>query len=89
MFTGSLTEEVKLLEDDIEAVKDKVDDAVMCEKIRQFVNAPRDIHDMFRADAGAFVSLLLLVTLLDLILPHGSLISGRKNQHFRSHYAIG
>lgn len=52
MFTGSLTEEVKALEEDIEGVKAKVDDPVMCEKIRQFVYAPREIQDMFKADAG-------------------------------------
>lgn len=51
MFTSSLTEEVRALEDDIEAVKDKVDDPIMCEKIRQFVYAPREIQDMFKADA--------------------------------------
>ena len=52
MFTSSLSEEVKVLEEDIEAVKDKVDDPVMCEKIRQFVYAPREIQEMFKADAG-------------------------------------
>lgn len=58
MFTSSLTEEVKALEADIEAVKDKVDDSVMCEKIRQFVYAPREIQDMFKVDAGLPSSLL-------------------------------
>lgn len=52
MFTSSLTEEVKALEEDIEAVKDKVDDPIMCEKVRQFVYAPREIQDMLKADAG-------------------------------------
>lgn len=52
MFTSSLTEEVKVLEEDIEAVKEKVDDPVMCEKIRLFVYAPREIQDMYKADAG-------------------------------------
>jgi hypothetical protein len=52
MFTSSLSEEVKALEEDIEAIKDKVDDPVVCEKIRQFVYAPREIQDMFKADAG-------------------------------------
>jgi Domain of unknown function in PX-proteins (DUF3818) len=56
MFTSSLSEEVKVIEEDIEAVKAKIDDPVMCEKIRQFVRGPREIQDMFKADAGAFVS---------------------------------
>ncbi|KAF7332229.1 hypothetical protein MKEN_00103900 [Mycena kentingensis (nom. inval.)] len=52
MFTGSLTEEVRALEEEIDAVKVKVDDAMICEKIRQFVYAPREIQDMLRADAS-------------------------------------
>lgn len=52
MFTSSLSEEVKALEEDIEAVKDKVDDPIMCAKIRQFVYAPREIQEMYKADAG-------------------------------------
>ncbi|KAJ7068298.1 hypothetical protein C8F01DRAFT_602866 [Mycena amicta] len=53
MFTGSLTEEVHALEEEIEAVKAKVDDPMICEKIRQFVYAPREIQDMLKADAAA------------------------------------
>src|SRR6202034_2108728 len=33
-----------------------IDDAVMCEKLRQFVYASREIHDMLRADAGGCTS---------------------------------
>lgn len=51
MFTSSLSEEVKALEEEIEAVKDKIDDPVMCEKIRLFVYAPREIQAMYKADA--------------------------------------
>ncbi|KAG2118724.1 uncharacterized protein F5147DRAFT_666518 [Suillus discolor] len=51
MFSSSLTEEVTIIEEDIEAVKAKVDDPVMCEKLRLFVNAPRDIQDTYRTDA--------------------------------------
>jgi hypothetical protein len=52
MFTSSLNEEVKSIEDDIEAVKDKVDDPVICEKVRQFVYAPREIQALYKNDAG-------------------------------------
>jgi hypothetical protein len=52
MFTSSLTEEAKALEEHIEAVKDKVEDPVMCEKIRRFVYAPKEIQDLFKSDAG-------------------------------------
>lgn len=45
-------EEVKLLEDEIEAVKAKVEDPVMCEKIKRFVYAPKEIQDTYKLDAG-------------------------------------
>ncbi|KAF8076412.1 hypothetical protein FPV67DRAFT_1407785 [Lyophyllum atratum] len=56
-------EEVKALETDIEAVKDKVDDPIMSAKIRQFVYAPREIQDMYKADAAAEQMNLLTVVL--------------------------
>lgn len=52
MFTSSLAEEVKSLEEDIEAVKDKIEDPMICEKIRNYVYAPREIQEIFKADAG-------------------------------------
>lgn len=52
MFTGSLVEETKVIEEDIEAVKAKVEDPMICEKVRLFVYAPREIQAIFKADAG-------------------------------------
>lgn len=52
MFTSSLVEEVKGLEEEIESVKNKVDDPIMSSKIRQFVYAPREIQAMLKDDAG-------------------------------------
>jgi hypothetical protein len=52
MFTSSLTEEVRALEEQIENVKDKVDDPMMCIKVRQFVYASRDVQELFKVDAG-------------------------------------
>ncbi|KAG6831606.1 hypothetical protein H0H92_009079 [Tricholoma furcatifolium] len=63
MFTSSLTEEVKALENEIEAVKDKIDDPIMCTKIRQFVYAPREIQDLYKADAVEEKMHLLTVVL--------------------------
>jgi hypothetical protein len=54
MFTGSLTEEVKALEEEIEAVKAKVEDPILSEKVRLFVYAPKEIQDMYKADASAY-----------------------------------
>ena len=56
MFTSSLNEEVKSLEEDIEAVKDKVDDPVICEKVRQFVYAPSEIQAIYKSDSGIVIS---------------------------------
>ncbi|TBU49550.1 hypothetical protein BD309DRAFT_881952 [Dichomitus squalens] len=53
MFTGSLMEEVRAINEDIEAVKEKVDDPVMCEKVRLYVYAPREIQAVYKADAAA------------------------------------
>lgn len=53
MFTNSLSEEVKALQEDIQAVEDKVEDPILCEKIRQFINAPPDIQKLFKADAAS------------------------------------
>ena len=55
MFTSSLNEEVKSLEEDIEAVKEKVDDPVICEKVRQFVYAPKDIQAIYKSDSGMVI----------------------------------
>lgn len=52
MFTGQLYEEIKLLQDDIEAVHDKVDDPVICEKVRLFVESPKEFQEIFKTDAG-------------------------------------
>ena len=52
MFTSSLTEEVKALQEDINAVQDKVDDPVICEKLRLFIYAPNEIQEVYRQDAG-------------------------------------
>jgi hypothetical protein len=65
MFTSSLTEEVKALEEEIEAVKDKVDDPIMCAKIRQFVYAPREIQAMFKEDASECLPFPILLRVID------------------------
>lgn len=59
MFTSSLAEEVKGLEAEIESVEDKVDDPIMCAKVRQFVYAPREIQAMFKNDAGKIFTFMM------------------------------
>jgi hypothetical protein len=51
MFTSSLTEEVRSLNTYVEHVSAKIDSPVLCEKVRQFVYAPRDIQETYRVDA--------------------------------------
>jgi Domain of unknown function in PX-proteins (DUF3818) len=52
MFTISLFEESKALQEDIAAVAEKVDDPALCEKVRLFVYGPKEIQAIYRADAG-------------------------------------
>jgi hypothetical protein len=53
MFTSSLQEEVKALQEDIAAVEDKVEDPMICEKLKYFINAPSEIQEVYHADAGS------------------------------------
>lgn len=52
MFTSSLSEEVKSLTTYIQQVSGKIDDPMLCEKVRVFVYAPREIQDFYRASAA-------------------------------------
>ena len=52
-------EEVKMLEEDVEAVKEKVDDPMMCEKVRLFIYAPQEIQQFYKEESCEFpVSLI-------------------------------
>ncbi|KAJ9110469.1 hypothetical protein QFC19_001595 [Naganishia cerealis] len=57
MFSSSLTEDVRALQDDIDAVAEKVDDPVLCQKVEMFVSAPFEIQDMLRRDASEYLML--------------------------------
>jgi hypothetical protein len=57
MFTSGIAEEVKALQEDIQGVEEKVEDPILCEKIRLFVYAPSEIQAMLKADAGMLVQL--------------------------------
>ncbi|TXT04944.1 hypothetical protein VHUM_04027 [Vanrija humicola] len=63
MFSQSLTEDVRYLAEDIQAVQDKIDDPVLCEKIEQYVSAPFDIQEIYRQDAVQENTDLLVVIL--------------------------
>jgi hypothetical protein len=54
MFTSSLAEEAKALQEDVNAVSEKIEDPVLCEKIRLYVYAPREIQDFYKAEAGSY-----------------------------------
>jgi hypothetical protein len=51
MFTSALTEEVRQLQAEIDLVQEKIDDPLICQKIKLFVHAPREIQAMFKSDA--------------------------------------
>ena len=52
MFSSSLTEDVRLIGEDIAVVAEKIDDPVLCQKIEQFATAPFEIQEIYRKDAG-------------------------------------
>lgn len=52
MFSSSLTEEVRMLAEDIAMVADKIEDPVICQKIEQYAMAPFEIQEIYRKDAG-------------------------------------
>ncbi|ODO07387.1 PX domain-containing protein [Cryptococcus wingfieldii CBS 7118] len=63
MFSSSLTEDVRMLEEDIEVVQDKIDDPVLCQKIEQYAKAPFEVQESYRRDAAS-EGVELLVTIL-------------------------
>ncbi|KDQ20745.1 hypothetical protein BOTBODRAFT_26762 [Botryobasidium botryosum FD-172 SS1] len=63
MFTGQLSEEISLLQEDIEAVHEKIDDPVICEKVRRFVESPKEFQEIFQADAVSEKKHLLSIIL--------------------------
>lgn len=63
MFSSSLTEDLRMLDEDIEVVQDKIDDPVLCQKIEQYAKAPFEIQEMFRKDAGKHSLFLACLTL--------------------------
>lgn len=64
MFTSSLTEEVRSLNTYIGHVSAKIDSSILCEKVRLFVYAPREIQEMYRVNARREHTHLLRVVLL-------------------------
>ena len=52
MFTSSLTEEARNLQEDIDMVRETVGDDDMCEKVRRFIYAPKEFQSISRDDAG-------------------------------------
>ncbi|CAO1623871.1 unnamed protein product [Sympodiomycopsis kandeliae] len=51
MFSSSLQEEAKELQEMIVAVQAKVEDDVLCEKVQLFVEAPLEVQNMYKRDA--------------------------------------
>ncbi|SJX61278.1 uncharacterized protein SRS1_10273 [Sporisorium reilianum f. sp. reilianum] len=51
MFSSSLQDEVRELDEVCAAICAKVDDATICDKVRQFVYAPAEIQALYRKDA--------------------------------------
>jgi hypothetical protein len=52
MFSSGLNDEVKELRSDMEMVAQKIDNPAMVQKVKDYVAAPKEIQQVFRADAG-------------------------------------
>ncbi|KAG8806361.1 hypothetical protein FRC18_006122 [Serendipita sp. 400] len=61
MFTSSLFEEAKALQEDIAAVSEKVGDPALCEKVRQFIYAPKEIQAFYRTEACELIYYSVIV----------------------------
>lgn len=51
MFSSSLQEEARDLQELVNAIKAKIEDETLCEKVRLFVYAPPDVQNVYKADA--------------------------------------
>lgn len=53
-----LYEEIRELSEDAEKVAAKIADDRMCERIRHYVGAPREIQEVFEADASEWLCII-------------------------------
>lgn len=63
MFSANLSDDVRIITEDIVAVAEKIDDPVLCQKIEQYATASFEIQEIYRKDAAA-EGLDLLVVIL-------------------------
>jgi hypothetical protein len=52
MFSTSLNEDIREIQEQIDLISEKIADPDYCEKVKQFVIAPLEIQQIFKADAG-------------------------------------
>lgn len=57
MFSSTLSEEVRAVQEDIDTVAERIDNPSICQKIDKYVNAPFDVQTVYRRDAGQSRSL--------------------------------
>lgn len=69
IITSSMTEDVRTLEEEIAAVSERVDDPVICEKIKRYVYAPKEIQAVYKADAGTSTLIASTETKYSSMLP--------------------
>ncbi|KAG0140995.1 hypothetical protein CROQUDRAFT_52380 [Cronartium quercuum f. sp. fusiforme G11] len=51
MFTSGLYEEIRELNEDAEKVASKIGDSRMCDRVKKFIEAPREIQEVYESDA--------------------------------------
>lgn len=53
MFSSGIEGEVKELKEDMSKVALKIEDDVLCERVRRFINSPREVQKRYRREAEA------------------------------------
>ena len=52
MFSASIYEDIKQLESDIAIVRERINNDTVSDKLLQFINAPKEIQELYKNDAG-------------------------------------
>jgi hypothetical protein len=53
MFSTTLNEDIREIQEQIDVISEKIGDPDFCEKVKMFVIAPLEIQQIFKADAGS------------------------------------
>lgn len=91
MFSTTLNEDIREIQEQIDIISEKIGDPDFCEKVKMFVIAPLEIQQIFKTDAGSSIFLSPFCLSLKLGSNTLHLLSfrrGRRNRHHRRHPSL-